>query len=397
MPVSDTELPTIAVWLEPAQAPFVANVAAHARVRIGVAGAAGPGFAADVAKSLEAHSVDDLRELLLGLRSASPASEPTENGRNETFAVDALWLASMEGIDASENTALLAALRGCLARGVPVFTSAPLPGSILEFAESIDRPVVAGVPDSDAIDNLLAQAAAPSNWPVFFPRFRLSPSFIDMQEYLEPFGPIGAAHLLSLGNAVELVAGARLIDALDTIAFLLGEPEELYAAYTPRPGHASRQGPATLIGGANANSISTLRHLQGTLSASMRFSDGRTASVLVSDSAGATTRSLTLIGQGTGEQGGRIVVSAGAIEWFDSQGRPLEQRMPSRRRTDPPRTPEGVQAFAETLASIGRGHARMQPPMNHVSVLAMAGAAMLSAATGEPESPQTIRRMVLSA
>lgn len=238
--------------------------------------------------------------------------------------------------------------------------------------------------------------AGTAAWPEFFPRFRLTPAFEDARAILEDFGPVGSAHMQCFGSPDCRNAGASLIDSLDAIGALLGEPEEVYATFVPAPGQTSRTAAGKTNHASPVSAIDRLRDLSGTISANLRFSDGRAASIVASDSTGAWSRSLTLIGDGSNPRGGRLIIDSAAIEWSDRDGETLEPR----RAKLPLRTAEyseAVSAFADALSATGRRRAEREPPLNQVRVLSAAGAVLLSAATNEPESPQTIRRLVSSA
>lgn len=388
----------IGVWLEPEQATFVTDVVARLGASVAHAGASAPGRAAAVAQALSAQPFDDLREFLLsvGPRAGSAARGVTSSGSSESAsAIDLLWIASAADIRFAEDPSMLAAMRACIARGVPVLSSAAVPGSLFEFVSSQDPVLIAGPQDSGAAADAASVSAA-TLWPEMFPRFRLSGPFIDVASELESFGRTGAVHMQHVGSAVQASAGARLIDTLDTIAYLLGEPEDIYAAYAPAADAAPRHATAKLSAAAHGPSLQTVRALRGTLSATLRYSDGRGASLLVSDCAGLWSRTLTLLGDGSTDTGGRLTVTSTGIDWVDRAGAPLERRRPARRRGDIDRIGEATLAFADALSPIGRQQTRMHPPINHPMVLSMAGAAILSATTGEPESPSTIRRMIPS-
>lgn len=400
--MTDAATPRIAVWLQPEQARFVHQAAAAAGVAIAWAGAPGAGRSAEVAAELGAIPVGDVRALFV---QAHPPVEPAA-GAEDDHAVHAIWLATSGDVRGGEDPSLLAAIRSCVARGVDVLSSEPMPGSMLGFGASIDRPLVAGSGDTD-LTSVSGDAARPSSttvWPEFIPRWRHAPSMVDLHDCLHDFGSVGTVSLRHLGWWTSGTAGARLVDALDVAASIMGEAEEVYAAYAPvagaaMPGH----GISGAAGGGGA--IEDVRDLRGTLSVILRFSDGRSASVLVSDAAGAWERSISIIGDGSQERGGRIVVASGALAWFGRDGSTLEQPRPAKRIKKSAAVDEGVSVVAGALARslrddsrragrVGRAYPSV-PPMNQVSVLSMAGAALLSVTTGEPESPRTIKRMVL--
>lgn len=388
------------MWLDPAQLPFVQAVAARAKLRITSAGSPARGRSGEVAESLGAACVDDLRNTLLSLSPVGGGAGINGSAKDTSSSTseqcDLMWLASIERSVAIEP-AVADAVRLCLERGVTIVTSEPIPAAVLELGSSDDQSGVLGPMTDSAAADAMDSAGPESSWPMLVPLFRAGKTMPDLTDSLEEFGPIRTIHFESLGLSVECSLGARLLDAMDTIRSLVGEPEEIYATHVPTLGLARAALPKS--------ALDSLRDLSGTLSMNMRFSDGRAASVLASDAAGEWMRSLTLLGDPNHAKGGRLRITDVSLDWIGSDGAVLE-RTKKRRTIGPigppplftPASPSpmssAIDVFAEALSQNGRRRAKSLPPMSQVGVLAMTGAALLSARTGQPESPITIRRMV---
>jgi len=392
------------VWLAPEQAAFVGQVAQRAGVRIHAAGSPVPGRSAEVALALAAEPIHDLRTFLNTLSrvggSAGGAAAAGGGGVGgggvgggaDASRIQTVWIASIANNEVIGDHAVLKELRACLRAGVQVVTSQALPSSVLEYAAPSDQPGVAGVETASVGGDPGALSRARMDWPQFFPLFRAGKFWLDAQDFLADFGPVRTAHFESLGLHPESSLGSRLLDAMDAVRGLLGEPEDVFAAHVVPPGisasPAANSGPGSLRALAHGPGAPGLR---GTMSVSMRFSDGRAASALVSDVGGRWSRSITLLGDPTVAKGGRLRVGDSSMEWTGAEGEILES---SRARRRSLKLSPAVDVFAELLGEPGRRRLATLSPMNHLGTLAMTGAALLSARTGEPEAPQMIRRMV---
>lgn len=398
--MADQPPSTLIVWLDPAQLPFVQAVAARAKLRIVAAGSPVRGRSGEVAEALGAAPIDDLRHALLSLMPGEGVGKargaPAEAASPTSEECGLVWLASVERAAAIEP-AVLDAMRAAQDRGATIVSSEPVPAAVLELGSFDDQSGVLGPMTDSTVADAMDSANPDAGWPALVPLFRAGKTMPDLTDSLEEFGPARTIHFESLGLALECSLGARLLDAMDTVRSLAGEPEDLYATHVPTLGLA-RTTPSK-------SALDSLRDLSGTLSVNMRFSDGRAASVLVSDAGGEWRRSLTLLGDPNTAKGGRLRITDVALDWLGADGTVLERT--KKRRTigpvsppplfaaaTPPVISASADVFAEALSAVGRRRARSLPPMNHVGVLAMTGAALLSARTGQPESPITIRRMV---
>jgi len=391
--VTDTDRPTLAAWLAPEHADFVRAVAEHAGLRVIAAGSPVKGRAGEVARAFDATPIDDLRAAMTTFAHHGEvlASAASDSERRP----DIFWVAALDDTSVTGDHSVLGAMRQCMQAGMSVVTSEPLPASVLEYAAPSDQPGVAGVNDDGVAAEPVDLSRARLDWPQFIPLIRSSRGWIEAAEQLPEFGPIRTMQVESFGLAVECSLGARLLDAMDLVRSVLGEPEDIYATHVVPPGISygySPGAPESLRGregGASAG-------LHGTVSASMRFSDGRAASVLVSDVAGRWARSVTLLGDPNADKGGRLRIVDNSLEWSSPRGAILEAPRPKKRTGAAVRSTisPAVEVFADLLSEAGQRRLETLVPMNHLGVLAMTGAALLSARTGEPESPQMIRRMV---
>jgi hypothetical protein len=248
-------------------------------------------------------------------------------------------------------------------RGVQIATLEPVPASALEMRSGWmeDSAVVRPV---DALHVV--------------PLARHSASFRDASDVLPSFGEIGTLAVESWGGPGEGSLGARLYGAIELVQALMGEPETIEAAYVSgSPGRAVHALPAE-----------SLRDLRGDMTACLRFADGRAASIVASDRAGRWNRTATLIGPS-----GRLRIYDDGFEWIGPAGDRLDATR-ERVRGQAPHTPHAVVALADALSRTIDSSIPEAAPTDHVAVLTVVQAALLSCRTGQGESPATIRRMV---
>ncbi len=367
------------VWLRPEQAGFVRDVAARAGLAIAGAGCPERGRSGEVAVGLGAPPFDDLRaalasaadiELVLIAAAGQFAREP-------------------DGQDSQ-------ALRACRARGVNVISLDPVPASVLEIAEAAPSPGAAmgqeaGQPASGLSAGTSVELAR------FCPLMRASRTMLDAAELLQDFGAARTIAVESYCTPAQGSLGSRLFDAMDLVFSLLGEPEQIDAACVLPQSPGS---PRTL----HALPAETLRDLNGTLTANLRFSDGRSAGLVLSSAGARWNRTLTLladagsarVGAGRASSGGRLRIFDDGYEWIAPEGTIIDsaRTSPAHRKRGEPGEQLGVIAVAEQMSAILQQRAPSIIPTDYAAALAMCGAALLSARTGEGESPATILRMV---
>ncbi len=301
--------------------------------------------------------------------------------------------------DSDHDTDDLGALHAARSRGVRVLTFEPMPTSVLQ----LDTPRLDpdDAPSPDSTQDLLAaagvrlgpgseptppvavqtsgQAAALTTlggWAAFAMPLRLAAPMRSVTELVEHVGPVLACSVECLGLPHHGSLGARIFDAADTLVSLMGTPESVHAAYVPwsrgrgvhsAPGHR-------------------LRTLDGSLTANMRFADGRSAAIVASSRAGAFERTITLLCEK-----GQVRLRRQAARWLGPSGEPEHADTPA--GDAPCDEPEDLSALKHMLALMTDKRLAPPAPTDYARVLSVTGAALLSARTGEGESPSTIARM----
>ncbi|MBX3356857.1 MAG: hypothetical protein KF745_00365 [Phycisphaeraceae bacterium] len=359
--------PTTVAWLQPEQVPLVRAALDAAGVHLLAAGCPTPGRSGEVAE-------------LLGLDPGDSAAAPSDLRSALATTECSLMLLVAPGdfagrADGSVDEEL-DSLRAARARGLKVASLEPIPCSALHLAS----PALVGDTPGDAVVS--------SELVRFIPLARLSSPMQAVSDVMDHFGEIRAMVFESWSRPIEGSLGARVMDAMDTILTLLGEPESIDAAYV-WPGARATSG--TALRKMNGES---LRGLSGDLTANLRFADGRSACIAVSDNAGRWGRTITLIGSR-----GRLRVYDDGLEWIGPDGSRVDSsRGVGSGRVSPEHAPgEGRSAaiIGEAIERYVSGREAAPAPVNYRRVLAMAGAALLSARTGEGESPATIQKMAM--
>jgi hypothetical protein len=329
--------PRIAVraWLRPDQADLVRQAVALARMRLQAVGTPARGHASALASRLDCDPLHDLRAAIAQTRDGIfLLADPDEFGT--TPAPD-------------DARTILAARE----RGVRVLTFEPLPSNALFLGPAawLDGP--------------------PGSYPAqIVPLPRALRTFRSAIEPLQTFTPPAVLAIQALSRPSEGSLAARLFAAMDLVRNLLGEPETIDAA-------CAAPSPLTSPG-------ESLRGLTGLLTANLRFAGGRSASIVAGDHAGRWNFTATLLGPQ-----GQLTFHDDALEWIGPQGEALDQQRGNSRRRGKPRTVDhAIAALADALSS-----STLDPPFDAPAVFCMAQAALLSARTGQPESPATIRHM----
>lgn len=399
--------PTTIIWADPAQASWLSAAAERAGVAIIGAGCPEPGRGAELAAGLSGNRdaipvFDDLRAVLTAAQTdlvviASPGDFA---GGQRQGAMD------------REDAAVLAASR---ARGVRVATLEPMPCSALQLNIPID-PAVAS-PTANPDDEVLSAPAgaglvlgpgpilrtesetsrsrrpidAGGGWARPIPLLRFCRAFRDAADVIEQFGHIRAVHIETWCGPAQGSLGARLFDSMDCIVSLLGAPEQVDATYAwPLRGRSIHPAAGE-----------TLRGLSGDMSANLRFSDGRAATIAISDHAARWSRSVTLIGDGgrlhiSDDSPSRSGTGTGSFTWLSADGIGTDSSRPARKRKGQDERPDEafIDALADQISRLLDPRIPVPAPTDYAAVLAASGAALLSARTGEAESSQTILRMV---
>lgn len=259
---------------------------------------------------------------------------------------------------ASDAPALLAAR----ARGVKVFTLEPFPVSAIDLASRGWLDVSGGVRPAD-----VARVV---------PLARHTRAFRDADEVRATLGEVRSVSIEALAGVEHGSLGARLVAALDTVLLLLGEPDTIDAAYCS----------PLKTAGLHALPGETLAGLHGDMALSLRFSGGRAASILASDHAGTWGFRCNVLGSG-----GRLHLHDSGFELFGVDGARLDESRAKKGKGTPSVVSELI---AEGIVRGLDPHFPDLGPPDWVSILSMAQAALLSARTGQGESPAMFRGMM---
>lgn len=333
------------MWLRPDQVAAARALAEAAHIDVVAAGSPARGQSPRIATELACESRDDLRAAVA------------------ECATDLCLI--MDPGDFGREPSDLRALQAAAQRRVRIGCLEPIPASALELT---------------AAQAALGETTAAHDLARFIPLPRAGKVWRDCAEVLESFGPVRTASIGCFGGAAsgDGSLGAQLFAALDWVHALMGEPETIDASFGS-PSHAD--GLHTLPG-------ESLRGLSGDLTANLRYSGGRTACIAVSDQAGRFNRVATLLGKG-----GRLRAFDDGFEWLSPAGEKIDEQRQSKRGIS---TDHGHNALVDAVKRLLDPGATDKPPTNLESVLAMAQATLLSARTGQSESPETIKRMTQS-
>ena len=91
---------------------------------------------------------------------------------------------------------------------------------------------------------------------------------------------------------------------------------------------------------------------------------------------------------------GRVRIGDDGFEWVGPDGALVDESKPKKARKGAAVPTLAVAAFADSLSRLLDPGIPDGGPPNHVTVLTLCQTALLSARTGQGESPSTIRRMV---
>lgn len=332
----------VAAWIRPDQCDLVEQAVRLAGLRLQGVGSPARGQAQALAARLDCNPLDDLRAALAEARGGV------------FLLVDPDEFGSTPGPE--DARALLAARE----RGVRVLTCEPLPTTALFLSAGAWLEGPPGVRPAELI-----------------PLPRALRTLRGAVEPLQAFSPPAVLAVQALSRPQEGSLAARLFGAMDLIRGVMGEPETIDAAYVA-PAAAT---PVPLG--------ESLRGLSGSMTANLRFAGGRSACLVASDQAGRWNNTATLIGAP-----GRLSIYDDGLEWIAPDGGKLDQqRANSRGRGKPRPVDPAVAALADALAQAASPGPAIDPPFDAPAVFCMAQAAILSARTGQTESPATIRAM----
>lgn len=336
--------PRAVCWLREDQTDLIARVLAASGIAPVGAGCPEPAHTGQVAQALGCDPCSDLRSALTGAEA------------------DLILIAAPGDFAHEDVSPDLTALQMAKSRGVPVATLEPIPASAMtlsgtKWVEALD---------SGALAELIR----------FAPRTRRTRAIDELHALLETFGVPRSGAIRMHGPATMGSLGARLFDAMDLTRTLFGVPETVDACcVTPATGRAVHRAP-----GEN------LRALEGDLTAHLRFPDGRSLTLMLSDRPPTGAFDARLIGTE-----GVIDVSHARLDWQHPSGS-LDSTELHTDESDPSEAALIAQ-LQNLCAGVGPKHA----PIDYPAVLSMTHAALLSCRTGQGESPDTIRRLMLSA
>ncbi|MCB9845333.1 MAG: hypothetical protein H6811_05040 [Phycisphaeraceae bacterium] len=338
------------LWLREDQASLARRLVDLASLEPVLAGSPRHARSRAVADALGIPAADDLRGVLT------------------SADVDAVILLATEGLAIDDAASDVTAIAAAHARGVRLVSLEPVPASALEFASSAW--------------SRWRQAALGATEPVqFVPRLRVGEAFVGAAEVLESFGPPRTLSIEAMAPPQAGSLGARLFSSLDLALGAMGEPETIDASYAP----AQRAG--SLVPQAG----DSLRDLEGEMLALLRYEDGRHASIIASNVAGGWRRRVTMLGAE-----GRIDLDDRHWVWTNASGQAVDGGGRRDASDGVERNENGEALAAEAITDHLRRVFRRDPgesPIDLSTLLATAQAALLSARTGQPERPATIRRM----
>jgi len=340
------------IWAVPEQVEMLAGVLSAGG--IGVIGAGCPVSAqtGTVAQGFGCGVQDDLRHML---SSETP---------------DLVLLAAPGGFGHREIEGDLGALQQAHSREVAVATMEPIPG---------EATVISGTSWGDAL-----HSGAFGEFVRVVPMVRRGRLIDELMATLETFGVIRSMSVSISAPGVFGSLGARVFEAMDLVRTLVGVPEIIDASYQ-----------AGGLGGSGSHGLhqlpgQSLRELHGTMTAHLRMGDGRGVLVQVSDQVGRSGLSMTLLGDE-----GEIRLWDTGFRRLDTTGTVIDSfTMETGDAVDPTIDPSSVR-LTEQLIQLCSGVGPVRSPVDHASVLAMGHTALLSARTGQGETPETIRRLLM--
>lgn len=324
----------IAVWLKPEQREFVGAVAQEAGCVVTHAGTPTVGRSGEVAGVLCAAAFDDLR------------------AATATLDVDALWLACAPGLGDERAEQRLLAERS--ERGLRCVSTEPFPASAMALASG-----------AGGIDE--------QPWPRQLGMLRATPAWTRAAEAVREFGPVRMLLAQAFVPPEASSLGAGLVSLLDLVSSVMLEAETIDAVYV---------GPRA-ASGLHAAPPETLRDLHGDMAATLRFA-GASAVIAASNTSHRWSFSITLI-----SERGRLHITERDWEWLSSDGTVVDKFKPAKKKAPGTAADPAIDIFAESLR-VTLQH-RREPHAEAAHILVHA--ALLSARTGQPESPDTIRRL----
>jgi hypothetical protein len=347
------------LWLAPIQSSLLKRVAREAGLRVKSVGSPDPTIASALAREWAAEPLTDLRAALA----------TAERGAVVLIADPGSFGAPLaRGVSTDATRLDVEELDNAHERGVKVLSLEPLPAALTQLA-SAGVKVTAGGGGGSAVPHTGGE------WATLAPLSRYRRPLRELRELLPTLGHARSLSIQALGTPAHGSLGARLFDAADLAITLLGQPESVHAVYTTpqvaRGAHAAPPAP------------DHLRGLDGDLTATLRYDSNRAATIVASNRAARPALSITLLAATATATvtDDRLSVSHAEVPAHDTPAAAAD--------------PEG--AFVEALVTQLTGYLAsgvgLAGEVDFAATLALAQAALLSARTGEPESPGTMLKL----
>ncbi len=336
----------VALWCTPERLPIVRALRDRLGLVVCAAGSPGRGESGVIAEKLGAEPVDDLRSMFASVEA------------------DLFWILDPGpfGDDPADAAVILSARQ----RGARIIAAEPIPSSTVEVRAGRWARSHQGLSAADACD--------------LAPLVRHEPAFAELLDAMEQFRPVRTLRVDVRARERDASLALLLFDAMDITRELMGEPETIDAAYAysvpGRPLHA-------LPG-------ETLRDLKGDIAFTGRYADGRIVSGLASDQAGAYTFRVDAVGPA-----GELSVDRERLLWRDAAGKVIEDSKWARAEAEPDAI--AAAAVAGAMQRVLEDRAPTPAPGSFELTLSMCQAALLSARTGQGESPAMLRRIAATA
>ncbi len=336
---------TAMIWANPEQVEMLKGVLSRGGIEVIGAGCPVSAQTGAVAQGFGCGVQDDIRHML---SSENP---------------DLVLLAAPGGFGHRDIEGDLGALQQAHSRDVMVATLEPIPG---------EATVISGTSWSDAL-----QTGAFGEFVRMVPLVRRTRLIEELMSSLETFGAIRSLSMSIAAPAVYGSLGARVFEAMDLVRTLIGVPEVIDASY---------QGGTTVVSGLHQLPGQSLTGLHGIMAAHMRMADGRGVMVQASDQVGRSGLMMSIFGCE-----GEIRLGEGGFRRFDITGVEIDSYNTDAKDAIDPSSVR----LTEQLVQLCSGVEVAVAPVDHASVLAMGHTALLSARTGQGETPETIRRLLL--
>ncbi len=333
------------LWSNPDQAPILKNALDRADIELIGAGCPDSARAGQVASDLGCELITDLRVALASAQA------------------DLILLGDPGNFADQPADADLDAIRAAHARNLTITTLEPIPAT------------VAGIGGTSFADAM--STGSLNELTHMLPMTRHTTLIDELTSALETFGAIRSCSITLGAPSTFGSLGARVFDAMDLIRGLIGVPNMIEAGYiSPKTGRALHPLPGQ-----------SLRNLHGEFSINLRFSDGRVASMLLSDQVGSSICNITLLGNE-----GHILANHKGFEWFNAAGEMIDSYASTRDQSIDPTLDALTAQLIERCTGVGPNRA----PIDYASVLSMTHSTLLSTRTGQGESPHAVEHLMLS-